>query len=792
MITNTHTSTSRRATGAVAALILAVGPAFAGITLDNNIRLFPPDEAVINDHFGRFIAAGSLADGTPYIVATARGGYFIFDMSGQSASVRHPDAVLDTDLCRISGSYSRGPVITADLTNDGSDDVIWLGGDGDGEVSDQHVCIVTMPEARPEEPAGWAPDTGLRIQAANKWFEHVGEFDVSRGRFGIPITAGDFNGDQQLDLAVGAAWVDGGYVTIFEFGPNLTYEREEISQDSEGIAGKREVADWFGWALTSHDYDDDEFDDLVVGVPGEDLSGGTEIDVGMINVIYGSETGLTAADNRAIHQNTSGIPGTAEYYDTFGYALASGDFDDDGYGDVAIGVPDEDIADSGWLGIPTQRHDAGMIVVIYGSADGLQSRAQGWHQGSSGIRGELNRFDYFGEVLAAGDFDLDGVDDLAVAAPHESTGLTAQHGAVHLLYGKKYVGLTNQGDEYFVQASGIYSSQESGDRFGLALASALVDRSRPALVIGVPAEQHGENDAPFPYSDQDGMAHVLLSDISGNQNPIAEAGDDQLIYLSDACDTEVTLDAGASTDPDGHSLTYRWFIDEDSYDSMAITVTLPVGVHEAQLDVSDGLGGTDHDTVKVSIAEYPPTIKCPADVTSEATSAMSTLVELGQPTMTGGLCSAVEVMNDAPDAFPLGDTPVTWTVRDTEDVYDPATGEVTRHEDGCVQTVEVVDTTAPVVSAPPDKKVREYRRAQFAELGMATATDAVGVVEIYNDAPFMFPPGETIVTWYAIDAAGNVGSDTQTVTGFGLGSGSTGLIWLVALFLVGIRRKVLR
>src|SRR6185503_13408667 len=82
------------------------------------------------------------------------------------------------------------------------------------------------------------------------------------------------------------------------------------------------------------DFNGDGFADLAIGVPEED-TGGAE-DAGAVNVIYGSASGLTATDPNVPapqfwSQNSTGISGASEAGDRFGAALASGDFNGDGF-----------------------------------------------------------------------------------------------------------------------------------------------------------------------------------------------------------------------------------------------------------------------------------------------------------------------------------------------------------------------------------------------------------------------------------------------------------------------------
>lgn len=123
---------------------------------------------------------------------------------------------------------------------------------------------------------------------------------------------------------------------------------------------------------------------------------------------------------------------TAENGDRFGSALASGDFDDDGYDDLAIAAPQKLVTRADL----STHAAAGVVFVLYGSPSGLAvAGQQAWHQGRNGLAGVAELDDRMGEALAAGDVDGDGRDDLAIGAPYEDVGAVVDAGGVDLLYG---------------------------------------------------------------------------------------------------------------------------------------------------------------------------------------------------------------------------------------------------------------------------------------------------------------------------------------------------------------------
>ncbi|MFF7351898.1 FG-GAP-like repeat-containing protein [Streptomyces filipinensis] len=145
------------------------------------------------------------------------------------------------------------------------------------------------------------------------------------------------------------------------------------------------------------DFNGDGYHDLAIGAPdgavnvsGPDGNPAKALNAGYVTVSYGSKYGAQKTGLKAVTQNSPGVPGDAGQDHRFGRTLANGDFNGDGYADLAVASRSQNVDE---------------VTLLWGSPTGLKGGTR--MPGGDTAPG-------FGAVLKTGDFTGDGKTDLIV------------------------------------------------------------------------------------------------------------------------------------------------------------------------------------------------------------------------------------------------------------------------------------------------------------------------------------------------------------------------------------------
>lgn len=315
----------------------------------------------------------------------------------------------------------------------------------------------------------WAP---TRLHTAAYTVDSVDGTDAEvTGEDGAAACAGDSGGPVLRGNGASAQLVA---LTSRSFQGGCFGTDEEQTSTAAVAARVDDLKSWIDsttGAPRITDFNGDGVEDIAVADPGASVS--AHAGAGLVRVVYGADKGIAQID-----QDLDWVTGAAEANDGFGGALATVDYNEDGYTDLVVSTPNEALGSAS---------GAGFVDILLGGPGGLGTGAvkvkhleQGI--GTGAIASSTSEpGDHMGQSLAAGTTAA-GRPWILIGLPGESVGKLAAAGMVFYVYDN-----TSRSLDQDLPVN-VPGAAEAGDRFGSAVAG-----DENYFAIGAPGEAIGAN-----------------------------------------------------------------------------------------------------------------------------------------------------------------------------------------------------------------------------------------------------------------------------------------------------------
>lgn len=284
---------------------------------------------------------------------------------------------------------------------------------------------------------------------------------------GYTVASGDVNGDGIDDILIGGPYTGVGGTAYVIFGTNTGAGDPPLPSSIDLAAGgsadfvvtSPAAGDQFGIALTIGDVNGDGIGDVIVGVERASPTAARS-NAGEVRVFKGSPSLGGTKDKYA---SDFVILGNKKN-DFLGHAVAVGDVDGDGHGDLVT---------SAFAADPGGRASAGAIYVLRGGVDLPDTTVKvtvDLKIDTTHVRvvGEAP-YDQLGVSLSTADVNLDGLDDLVLGASGADPLLRDNAGQVYIVYGD--TSMTSLVDLSSDTADVVILGEAPGDGLGAVLST---------------------------------------------------------------------------------------------------------------------------------------------------------------------------------------------------------------------------------------------------------------------------------------------------------------------------------